>query len=98
MGFGVTRADAEDYVQGVRHGAVLVFATGPGDKAQVAIDIMNRHGAVELEKVGASRPQLPNAVDAYDAANVGQARLDRDPSVQIGRVSSSGSGARLFVW
>ncbi|MGC1978886.1 MAG: hypothetical protein WA671_19360 [Candidatus Sulfotelmatobacter sp.] len=98
LGFGVARADAEDYVQGVRHGAVLVFATGPGDKAQVAIDIMNRHGAVELEKVGASRPQLPNAVDDYDEANVGQARLDRDPSVQIGRVSSSGSGARLFVW
>ncbi|MGA9544237.1 MAG: hypothetical protein WBQ85_11755 [Candidatus Sulfotelmatobacter sp.] len=98
LGFGVAEPDAEDYVQGVRHGAVLVFATGSGDKAQVAIDIMNRHGAVELEKVGASRPQLPNAVDGYDEANVGEARLDRDPSVQIGRVSSSGSGARLFVW
>ncbi|MFZ0276007.1 MAG: hypothetical protein WA254_11015 [Candidatus Sulfotelmatobacter sp.] len=98
LGFGVAQADAEDYVQGARHGAVLVFATGSGDKPQVAIDIMNRHGAVELEKVGASRPQLPNAVDDYDEANVGQARLDRDRSVQIGRVSSSGSGARLFVW
>jgi len=97
MGFGVDEADAEDYVQGVRRGAVLVFATGSGDQAQVAIDIMNRHGAVEIEKVSSSRPQLPNAVDAYDAPNVGEARLDRDSSVQIGS-SSSGSGARLFVW
>jgi hypothetical protein len=97
-GFGVDEAGVEDYVEGVRRGAVLVFATGSGDNVQVAIDIMNRHGAVELEKVTASRPQLPNAVDADDADNVGEARLDRDPSVQIGRVSSSGSGARLFVW
>ncbi len=98
IAFGVNEAEAEDYVEGVRHGAALVFATGSGDKAQLAIDIMNRHGAVELEKVGASRPQLPTAVDADDAANLGQARLDRDTSVQIGRFSSSGSGARLFVW
>jgi hypothetical protein len=98
MGFGVEEADAEDYVHGIRRGAVLVFATGSGDKAQAAIDIMNRNGAVEIEKVSASRPQLPNAVDADDAGHVGEARLDRDPSVQIGRLSSSGSGARLFVW
>ena len=89
IAFGVNKAEAEDYVEGVRHGAALIFATSSGDKAQLAIDIMNRHGAVELEKVGASRPELPNAVDAEDAANLGQARLDRD---------TSGSGARLFVW
>ncbi|MFZ0954669.1 MAG: hypothetical protein WAN17_20540 [Candidatus Sulfotelmatobacter sp.] len=89
IAFGVEEADAEDYVQAIRTGAVLVFATSSGDQAQLAIDIMNRHGAVEIEKVGASRPQLPNAVDAADAGNLGQARLDRN---------TSGSGARLFVW
>jgi len=46
--FGILEADAEDYVQGVRRGGVMVFATGSGDKAQVATDIMNRHGAVEV--------------------------------------------------
>ncbi len=89
MAFGVDEAAAEDYVQGVRHGAVLVFATGSGDKVQVAVDIMNRRGAVELEKVGASRPQLPNAIDADGADDAGEARLDR---------GLSSSGARLFVW
>ena len=58
--FGVLEADAEDYVQGVRRGGVMVFATGSGDKAQAATEIMNRHGAVEIEKISASRPELPN--------------------------------------
>ncbi len=57
--FGVLEADAEDYVQGVRRGGVMVFATGSGDKAQAATEIMNRHGAVEVEKISASRPELP---------------------------------------
>ncbi len=48
--FGVLEADAEDYVQGVRRGGVMVFATGAGDKAQAATEIMNRHGAVEVER------------------------------------------------
>ena len=89
--FGVLEADAEDYVQGVRRGGVMVFATGSGDTAQAATEIMNRHGAVEVEKISASRPQLPNAEQ-------GEVSLDREPSVQIGRVRSPGSGARLFVW
>ena len=37
----------------------MVFATGTGDKAQAATEIMNRHGAVEVEKISASRPELP---------------------------------------
>ena len=57
--FGVLEADAEDYVQGVRRGGVMVFATGSGDKAQAATEIMNRHGAVEVGKISASRPELP---------------------------------------
>ncbi|MGB8061982.1 MAG: hypothetical protein WCF26_08815 [Candidatus Sulfotelmatobacter sp.] len=89
--FGVLEADAEAYVQGLRRGGVMVFATGAGDKAQAATEIMNRHGAVEIERISASRPELPNA----DQSEVS---LYREPSVQIGRVRSPGSGARLFVW
>jgi hypothetical protein len=89
--FGVIEADAEDYVQGVRRGGVMVFATGPGDKAQAATEIMNRHGAVEVEKISATRPELPSA-------DSGEVLPDREQSVQIGRDRSSGSGARLFVW
>jgi hypothetical protein len=89
--FGVIEAVAEDYVQGVRRGGVMVFATGSGDKPEAATEIMNRHGAVEVEKISASRPELPSA-------DSGEALPDREQSVQIGRDRSSGSGARLFVW
>ena len=89
--FGVLEADAEDYVQGVRRGGVMVFATGSGDKAQAATDIMNRHGAVEVEKISASRPELPST-------DHGEALPDHDRSVQTGSFRSLGSGARLFVW
>jgi hypothetical protein len=89
--FGVLEADAEDYVQGVRRGGVMVFATGSGDKAQAATEIMNRHGAVEVEKISTSRPELPSG-------DSGEALPGREQLVQIGRERSSGSGARLFVW
>jgi hypothetical protein len=69
----------------------MVFATGSGDKAEAATEIMNRHGAVEIEKISASRPELPN-IDHGEEPPV------HDPSVQTGRIRSSGSGARLFVW
>lgn len=89
--FGVLEADAEDYVQGVRRGGVMVFATGSGDKAQSATEIMNRHGAVEVEKISASRPELPSA-------DHGDAPPAHDLSVQTRSFRSPGSGARLFVW
>lgn len=69
----------------------MVFATGAGDKAQTATEIMNRHGAVEIEKISASRLELPSA-------DSGETLSGREQSVQIGRDRSSGSGARLFVW
>ena len=89
--FGVIEADAEAYMQGVRRGGVMVFATSSGEKADAATEIMNRHGAVEIEEISASRPNLPNA-DAGEATRVSNI------STQTGRSRSPGSGARLFVW
>jgi hypothetical protein len=89
--FGVVEGDAEAYVQGVRRGGVMVFATGTGQNADQAAEIMNCHGALEIEKIGAKQPALPNA-------EIGENMPGRDPSTQIGRVRSAGSGARLFVW
>ncbi len=88
--FGVIEADAEAYVQGVRRGGVMVFATGPGKRADKAVEIMNTHGAVEIEEISAPRPALPSA-------EIIEEIVVRDPSTQTGRVRS-GSGARLFVW
>ena len=89
--FGVVEGDAEAYIQGLRRGGVMVFATGTGKNADQAAEIMNCHGALEIEKINAPRPVLPNA-DIDEKIPV------RDPSTQIGRVRSPGSGARLFVW
>jgi hypothetical protein len=89
--FGVIDADAEAYVQGVRRGGVMVFATSTGKNADQAAEIMNCHGALEIEKISAPRPELPNA-------EMGEETPVRDPSTQTGRVRSAGSGARLFVW
>lgn len=88
---GAAEADAEAYVQGVRRGGVIVFATGSAEKADAAAEIMNRHRAVEIEELNASEPHLPST-DAGDMAP------GRESSVQAGRVRSSGGGARLFVW
>jgi len=88
---GAAEADAEAYVRGVRRGGVMVFATGPGEKADAAAEIMNRHCAVEIEELSASVPHLPST--AGDDVAPG-----RDSSVQAGRVRSPGAGARLFVW
>jgi len=89
--FGVVEGDAEAYVQGVRRGGVMVFATGTGKNADQAAEIMNRHGALEIEKISATRPALPNA-------EISEEIPVHDPSTQTGRVRSAGSGARLFVW
>ena len=88
---GAAEADAEAYVRGVRRGGVMVFATGSGEKADAAAEIMNRHCAVEIEELSASEPHLPGT-DLADMAP------GRDNSVQAGRVRSPGAGARLFVW
>ena len=89
--FGVVEGDAEAYVQGVRRGGVMVFATATGKNADQAAEIMNCHGAVEIEQISATRPEL-------SGAEIGEEIPARDPSTQTGRVRSQGSGARLFVW
>jgi hypothetical protein len=88
---GAAEADAEAYVRGVRRGGVMVFATGSGEQADAAAEIMNRHCAVEIEELSASVPHLPSTVGDDVAPG-------RDGSVQAGRVRSPGAGARLFVW
>ena len=69
----------------------MVFATGTGKNADQAAEIMNCHGALEIEKISATRPALPNA-------EIGEKIPVHDLSTQTGRVRSAGSGAWLFAW
>jgi hypothetical protein len=89
---GAAEADAEAYVEGVRRGGVMVFATGSGEKADTAVEIMNRHRAVEIEELDALEPHLPGTHRDDQLAR------GRNSSVQVGRFRSSGGGARMFVW
>lgn len=47
---GVPRPDAEIYHEGVRRGGTLVIAHTSDDMAQDAIEILNRHGPVEIDE------------------------------------------------
>jgi len=52
-------ADVGAYLEDLRHGGSLVFATGSDEKVVSAADTMNRHGAVEVEETTGPEPQMP---------------------------------------
>ena len=88
---GATKPEVRGYVEGLRRGGALAFATGSDEKVEAAGDIMNRHGAVEIEEVTGSEPQLP--LPAHQ--NITPMH---DSTVMAGRVREPGSGAHVFVW
>jgi hypothetical protein len=88
---GVTKAEAQAYVEGLRRGGALVLATGLDEKVGAAADIMNRHGAVEVEEIVGSEPSLPGVVRESMTPM-------HNSTVQAGRVRQSGGGAACFVW
>ncbi len=88
---GATKAESQVYVEGLRRGGALVFATGADEQVDAAADIMNRNGATEIEEPRGPEPQLPV---------VGRANMSpiRSGSVLAGRIREPGSGAAFFVW
>ena len=48
---GATKVEAQVYVDGLRRGGALVFATGSDERVEAAADIMRRNGGVEIEEV-----------------------------------------------
>jgi hypothetical protein len=88
---GASLAETEAYVDGVRRGGVLVFATGSAEKADRAADVMNRYGAVKIVENIAPEPHL------HTPAHVG-APTGHESSIQTGRLRQSNDGARFFVW
>ena len=88
---GASGPEAEAYVNGVRRGGVLVFASGADERIDAAAEIMNRHSPVEAEELSGGELNLPSA----SGENMTPARAR---SVQTGRVRQSGGGARVFAW
>jgi hypothetical protein len=87
---GATDPEAHAYVEGLRRGGALVFATGSDEQIASASRVMNSRGAAEIEEVIGTEPQMP----------VVSHRLmpRRDTPVLAGRVRESGGGACVFVW
>lgn len=88
---GASKTATEAYVDGLRRGGVLVFATGSKDEVDNAADIMNRHGAVEVEEEQAPQPHLHTPSPESLLPESGD-------QVQSGRLRHSGGGACFFVW
>ncbi|MGD1092025.1 MAG: hypothetical protein ABSB35_08525 [Bryobacteraceae bacterium] len=90
---GANKAEAQAYLDGLRRGGALVFATGLDENVEAAADMMNLYGAVEIaetEGSSAPEPQLPDVVR--------ENLVPRDVPVQAGRIREPGGGASFFVW
>jgi hypothetical protein len=88
---GTTQAEAHDYIEGLRSGGALVFATGSDEGVDAAAYIMNRCGAVEIEETSGAEPQSPGAVRESATPIHNELFLSR-------RANQSGGGACLFTW
>jgi hypothetical protein len=88
---GTTREEAQIYVEGLRRGGALVFATGSDDGVDAAAAIMNRRGAVEIEELSGPEPQSPGV------AREGTIAM-RENLVLSRRARQSGGGAGIFTW
>jgi hypothetical protein len=88
---GATIPETRAYVEGLRHGGALVFATGADEALEAAGNIMNRLGAVEIEEVTGPEPEMAGVV------REGMMPAP-DNSVQAGRIRPVNGGACFFVW
>ena len=88
---GATEDEAQTYVQGVRGGGVLVFATCSLEQVEKSAEVMNRHQGTKVEELTGA-----------EAVLLGVAHESAIPlhgySVQTGRFRHTGGGARVFVW
>ncbi len=84
---GVPEQDAQYYAEGVKRGGTLVMVASPDDQAQEAYDIMQNHGAVDIEERGENfRKEGWNGFDhnsqPYNAQQVDTYRKQASPKVQ----------------
>jgi hypothetical protein len=88
---GTTQAEAQIYIEGLRRGGALVFATGSDKNVDAAADIMNRRGAVDIEEIRGPEPQSPGVLRESTTPIRGNVAMSR-------RSNQSGGSAGLFTW
>ena len=89
---GATIPETKAYVEGLRRGGALAFATGPDEKVYAAGNVMDRHGAVDVEQITGPEPVLASV-----GHHVGTTPK-HESSVMAGRIRQSSGGACFFVW
>lgn len=96
---GASERETNAYAQGVRRGGVLVFATGSNKEVDNAAEIMNRHGAMEVEELVGREPSSGSMTESGTGSMIGEGAPPAfDSSPQTGRIRQTGGGARMFVW
>jgi hypothetical protein len=88
---GATKVESQAYVEGLRRGGALVFATGSDEKVETAADVMNRRGALAIEETSGPEPELAGVVRENMTPI-------RNTPVLAGRIREPGGGAAFFVW
>jgi hypothetical protein len=88
---GTTKAEADDYIAGLRRGGALVFATGSDERVDAAANIMNLRGAVEIEETSGPEPQSLGAIREGTTPIRNNLILSR-------RANQLGGGTCLFTW
>ena len=87
---GASLEECESYVDGVKRGNVLIFATGTEDEADAAAAVMDDFEPVALEEFAGVAPALP-------AAHVGNVTANAI-SIKEDRSRAKADGARVFSW
>jgi len=87
---GATDSECNTYLERLRHGNVLVFATGSHDQAESAVGVMNEHEPVEVKEYTSPVPELPPT----RAEEIGA----QDISSRIERNREKSEGVRVFSW
>jgi hypothetical protein len=88
---GASEEEIDAYVEGIRGGGVLVFATGTSAQAETALSVMQAYDPIEIEEFAGSAPALPGI-------QVGQIGAHDISSKENRARVKSGEGARVFTW
>jgi|SRR5580658_1790511 hypothetical protein len=95
---GASEGEANAYVQQVRRGGVLVFATGSSQEVDNAAEIMNHHGPIKVEELIGCEPSSSRMTGQSLPLSRDANTPPAHDTTQTGRVRQSGDGVRMFVW
>jgi uncharacterized protein (TIGR02271 family) len=89
---GVPEEDAHTYAEGVRRGGTLVTVTSDDARTSLATDILNRHGAIDIESRAAEWRKTGWSGFRHDAPPMAAADLRREREVRTATLAPGKEG------